>query len=318
MRNDDISSRMQETQNISNGTRITTGYLLGIIAAISYGTNPLFAVPLYDAGLSVMSVLFYRYAFASLILGVIMLIRKESFRVNKVEILFLVMMGIMFALSSLLLFESYTYMDVGIASTMLFMEPVFIAVIMVILYHERLNAVMVTAIVVSAIGMICLCNPGEGAEVTAIGVIFVMLSSISYAVYMIAINKSRVGRLSGTRITFYSLLFGQIVFGTFTHGFLDVQPIPTDNVLAIICVIGLSVVPTIVSLLTVAVSVKLVGSVIVAILGALEPVTGVLVGTLVFGEVITIRVAIGIVLILSSVIVLILFRKKRPRQQIGN
>ena len=64
MRNDDICYRMQETQNISNGTRITTGYLLGIIAAISYGTNPLFAVPLYDAGLSVMSVLFYRYAFA--------------------------------------------------------------------------------------------------------------------------------------------------------------------------------------------------------------------------------------------------------------
>ena len=95
----------------------TKGFIYGAIAAASYGMNPLFTLPLYAAGMSVDTVLFYRYAFAVIVLGVLMKLQGQSFTLRKADILPLVIMGLLFSFSSLLLFMSYNYMDAGIAST---------------------------------------------------------------------------------------------------------------------------------------------------------------------------------------------------------
>lgn len=290
-------------------TKTTKGYILGAIAAVSYGTNPLFAVPLYELGLDVSSVLFYRYLFATIILGTIMLLRGESFRLAPKDLGLMVILGIFFALSSVLLFEAYQYMDVGLASTLLFIEPVFIALILWIFYRERISLWTIISIAICLAGVCFLCNPGPGAHVTAIGATLVIMSSLAYALYMVIINKSRIGKLHGSTITFYSLLFGMIVFAARTNFFTEVQPVPSGT-LSWACVIGLSVIPTIVSLMTVAVSIKCIGSVPVSILGALEPITGVLFGVLLFGEILTVRASIGIVLIICAVLTLILTRDK--------
>ena len=108
----------------------TKGFIYGAIAAASYGMNPLFTLPLYAAGMSVDTVLFYRYAFAVIVLGVLMKLQGQSFTLRKADILPLVIMGLLFSFSSLLLFMSYNYMDAGIASTILFVYPVMVAVIM--------------------------------------------------------------------------------------------------------------------------------------------------------------------------------------------
>ncbi len=286
-------------------TNNTKGYILGAIAAISYGTNPLFAVPLYKLGMEVPSVLFYRYAFATLILGIIMLIRKNSFRLKPKEIPMMMGLGVLFALSSALLFESYRYMDVGLASTLLFVEPLFIALMLWIFFKQRISFMTVISIALCLTGVAFLCNPGKGAHVTAIGVVLVMLSSLSYAIYMVMINKSRLQHLSGPTLTFYSLLFGITVFIVQLNGGVDLQPIP-DKTEAWLCIAGISIMPTIVSLMTVAVSIRYVGSVAVSILGALEPITGLIFGVALFGEVLTVRATAGVVLIIGAVIVLIL------------
>ena len=283
---------------------LTKGYLCGAVAAVSYGTNPLFAVPLYEQGLSVGSVLFYRYVLATLILGLVMVYRRSSFAVTRRQAMLLVLEGVLFGMSSVGLFESYRYMDVGIASTMLFVEPVMIAVLLWVFWRERVSLRTIAAIAVSLVGVVFLANPGEGANVSAIGVTLVLLSSLSYALYMILINKTSLERLPGVTLTFWSLLFGNLVMIAKVGFFTELQPIPA-NALAIGSALGLSIFPTIVSILTVAVAVQLVGSVPTAILGALEPVTGVAVGVLVFGEVMTLRVAAGIVLILVAVTVLV-------------
>ena len=115
----------------------TKGFIYGAIAAASYGMNPLFTLPLYAAGMSVDTVLFYRYAFAVIVLGVLMKLQGQSFTLRKADILPLVIMGLLFSFSSLLLFMSYNYMDAGIASTILFVYPVMVAVIMGIFFKER-------------------------------------------------------------------------------------------------------------------------------------------------------------------------------------
>ncbi|MCM1355171.1 MAG: DMT family transporter [Staphylococcus sp.] len=286
-------------------TRTTKGYILGAVAAVSYGTNPLFAVPLYQLGMTVSSVLFYRYLFATIILGTIMAIRGDSFRLTPRQTVQMVMLGIFFALSSVLLFEAYRYMDVGLASTLLFVEPVFIALILWAFYHERISRWTIISIAICLAGIICLCNPGPGAHVTAIGVTLVIFSSLAYALYMVFINKTRIGQLPGSTITFYSLLFGMIVFAARTECFTLVQPVPTTGWLPWACIAGISIVPTIVSLMTVAVSIRCIGSVAVSILGALEPITGVMFGVLLFGEILTFKATIGIILILTAVLTLV-------------
>lgn len=108
----------------------TKGFIYGAIAAASYGMNPLFTLPLYGAGMSVDTVLFYRYLLAAIVLGILMKVQRQSFALQKKDILPLVIMGLLFSFSSLLLFMSYNYMDAGIASTILFVYPVMVAIIM--------------------------------------------------------------------------------------------------------------------------------------------------------------------------------------------
>ena len=105
--------------------------------------NPLFALPLYAAGMSVDTVLFYRYAFAVIVLGVLMKLQGQSFTLRKADILPLVIMGLLFSFSSLLLFMSYNYMDAGIASTILFVYPVMVAVIMGVFFKEKISAITI-------------------------------------------------------------------------------------------------------------------------------------------------------------------------------
>lgn len=85
----------------------TKGYLLGMIAAASYGMNPLFALPLYKAGMDPDSVLFFRYMFAIPILGIMLKARGRGFGLRRREVLPLIVMGVLVAVSSLTLFLSY-------------------------------------------------------------------------------------------------------------------------------------------------------------------------------------------------------------------
>lgn len=290
-------------------TSSTKGYILGAVAAVSYGTNPLFAVPLYEAGMDVSSVLVYRYVFATVILGVIMKVRGYSFRLPRHDMFLMMILGVFFALSSVLLFESYNYMDVGLASTLLFVEPVFLALILWIFFKERISRWTVGSIAGCLLGVLFLCNPGEGAHISARGITLVIFSALTYGIYMAMINKSRIRRLSGPALTFYSLLFGLIVFAARTGCFTEVQAVPS-GVLPWTCVVGISIVPTIISLMSVAVAIQHIGSVPVAILGALEPITGILFGCLLFGEILTVRAAVGIVIIIAAVIVLVMTKGK--------
>ena len=131
----------------------TRGYVLGAVAAASYGLNPLFALPLYGAGLGPDSVLFYRYLLAVVMLGSLMIFRRQSFALTRRDILPLAVMGLLFSFSSLCLFASYNYMDAGIASTILFLYPVMVAVIMSACFGERVTASTVLSILLALGGI---------------------------------------------------------------------------------------------------------------------------------------------------------------------
>lgn len=275
------------------------GYAYGVIASVSYGLNPLFALPLYASGLLVDSVLFYRYAFAVLFLAVVMKLNGQSFALKWHEILPLAVMGLLFSFSSLFLFESFNYMDAGIASTILFMYPVLVAVIMAVFFKERLSLVKVASIATAFVGITFLYEGEGGATLNLTGVCFVLLSSLTYALYIVGVNRSSLKDMPGLKLTFYAILFGSLVYIVRLRGGADLQLLSGAD--QWVNALGLALFPSVISMVTIAKSIHFIGPTPAAILGALEPLTALFVGVMVFHERLTGGNMIGIVLVLAAV-----------------
>lgn len=278
----------------------TLGTFAAVVAAISYGTNPLWAHYLHAEGVSTHSMLAGRFVLAALVLGAWSAAARRSLRVGVREFGTLVVLGCLFGASALGLFSSFRHMDSGLACTLLFVYPVMVALLMAALSRERAGWRVRAALVVALPGVALLTRPGGGAAFSWTGFWLVMWSSATYAVYMVVVNVSRAGRLSATTLSFWSFVFCAVFVAL--HGFASGTPPslpPTES--AWFHLLGLALVPTIGSLVAMAVAISRIGSTRTALLGSLEPVTAVVVGTMLFGEPFTIRHAAGIGLVLLSV-----------------
>jgi len=275
------------------------GYILGAIAAISYGMNPLFALPLYESGMSTNSVLFFRYLFAIPIVGAMLYVGGQGFRVERRSILTLMIMGVLFAISSMMLFESYNHMDAGIASTLLFVYPIMVAVIMTSIFKERITLQTMLCIVMATVGIGLLYKGEDGTTLSLIGTLLVIGSALAYAIYIVGANRTILKDMDNIQVTFYILLFGWSVFvvRVFTDGGLQT---PNEWYLWGSCFM-LGLIPTAISLYCITMAIAYIGSTPTAILGALEPATAIFFGITVFGETLTFRECIGLILIVSSV-----------------
>lgn len=287
------------------------GYLYGCISSASYGLIPLFAVPMMRKGMDIDSILSYRFACASLVMCIMLLIRKISLRITLKEFFLLAILGTVFASSSQFLFLGYNYLTVGIASTILFTYPAFVALIMFLLFKERIRFVTLASIVLAFIGVALLyLGDGQTGPVSLLGVIIILLSSLSYGVYMIIVNKSRVKTMNGTKLTFYAMMFSSFIFTAkaliANNGHLASFP----DFSSVVCLMSLALVPTIISGITMVKSVHYVGSTITAVLGAMEPLTAVLVGIIAFSEKFTTSLAAGMTLIIGAVTIIVLADRK--------
>lgn len=297
------------------------GYILGPIAAASYGMNPLFALPLYKAGMDPDSVLFFRYLFAIPLLGIMIKARGRTFKIQRKETFPLIIMGLLVALSSLTLFLSYNYMAAGIASTLLFIYPIMVALIMAMVFKEKLALQTIVCMLLALGGIGLLYKSEDGSTLSLIGTLLVFASSLSYAIYIVGINQTSLKNVATLKVTFYVLLFGLSLFVArlLYSGVLNTpdQWYLWGNLLA------LAVFPTAISFLCTTGAIQYIGSTPTAILGALEPVTAIFFGIAVFGESLTVRESIGLVMIIVAVTLviaggnitgqLVRFRKLFPR-----
>ena len=282
------------------------GTILGIVSAVSYGTNPLGALFLYQEGLNSNSVLFYRFSLAAAVLACILFIQKQSFKLSRKEVKTLCLLGILFAVSSLTFYTSFHHMDAGIASTLLFVYPIMVAVIMSLFFKERISPVTMFSIILALSGIALLYRGGTGAGLNGLGVSLVMIASLTYALYIVVINQSSI-KLSSIKLTFYVLLFCMvaIVFHSFFDGSNYLQPLTTPRMWLFAIMLAL---------VTMTMAVHAIGSTPTAIMGALEPLTAVIIGVTVFGEIFTLRLGIGIFMILVAVILIVAAKSFSPRK----
>ena len=327
------------------------GFFFGILAAVSYGVNPLGAKYLYEEGLNVESVLFYRYGLAALIIGMIMAGKMiagrkvastnsatgyESFKVSRGELSTLTALGLLFVISSLTLYCSFLYLDSGVACSLLFVYPVMTAVLMAMLYGEKITKATAAAIALSLVGVFLLYK-GDGETVlSTVGVLLVMVSALSYALYIIVANRasapeSELGTghsklskyiplphrvtihrldMSAMKLSFYVLIVCAVsmVLFSFTSAERHLMPLVTGREWGYSLM--LAIVPTVFSLVSMGIAVRIIGSTPTAIMGALEPLTAVVIGLTVFHEALTVNLVVGILLILTAVITIILSKGK--------
>ena len=297
------------------------GYILGSIAAASYGMNPLFALPLYKAGMDPDSVLFFRYLFAIPLLGIMIKARGRSFKIQRKETFPLIIMGLLVALSSLTLFLSYNYMAAGIASTLLFVYPIMVALIMAMVFKEKLALQTIVCMLLALGGIGLLYKSEDGSTLSLIGTLLVFASSLSYAIYIVGINQTSLKNVATLKVTFYVLPFGLSLFVArlLYSGVLNTP----DQWYLWANLLALAVFPTAISFLCTTGAIQYIGSTPTAILGALEPVTAIFFGIAVFGESLTVRESFGLVMIIVAVTFviaggnitsqLVRFRKLFPR-----
>lgn len=293
---------------ISNNALI--GYPAGIITGITYGLNPLFGMPLMSKGVSVDSILFFRYGIAVLILGVILLFDRQSFKISWRQAGVLLVLGLLYTSSSICLFEAYKYIPSGLATTLIFLYPVLVALIMVFLRVVPSWQVWL-AIVATFVGVIIMTQGDSSQEINPIGVLLSLGSALVYALFIVIINRSKtISSISNSLLTFYALMVGAVVF--LTRISLSGREVMAgiDTSLDWLNIVGLAILPTIVSTATLAVATRRIGATKASVLGVFEPITAILVGTLVFGEALTNNIIIGILIAIVAVTFMIISTKR--------
>lgn len=293
---------------ISNNALI--GYPAGIITGITYGLNPLFGMPLMSKGVSVDSILFFRYGIAVLILGAILLFDRQSFKISWRQAGVLFVLGLLYTSSSICLFEAYKYIPSGLATTLIFLYPVLVALIMVFLRVVPSWQVWL-AIVATFVGVIIMTQGDSSQEINPIGVLLSLGSALVYALFIVIINRSKtISSISNSLLTFYALMVGAVVF--LTRISLSGREVMAgiDTSLDWLNIVGLAILPTIVSTATLAVATRRIGATKASVLGVFEPITAILVGTLVFGEALTNNIIIGILIAIVAVTFMIISTKR--------
>lgn len=296
------------------------GYLYGCISSAAYGFIPLFAIPMMRKGVDIDSILSYRFICASIVMCIMLMIRKIRIRVTKKELLLLALLGLVFASSAQFLFLGYKYLPVGIASTILFTYPAFVAIIMYVLFKEKISFKTLCSIILAFIGVALLSlednissSLNSDTASKMLGILFILLSSLSYGAYMVIVNKSAVKEMNGTKLTFYAMMFSSFVFTAKALMANNGSITPLPDLWSVADIILLAIVPTIVSGITMVYSVHYVGSTATAVMGAMEPLTAVLIGIIAFSEKFTFNLALGMTIIIGAVILIILADKKQHK-----
>lgn len=287
------------------------GFIYGIITSVTFGLIPLFTLPLMQKGMCSDSILLYRFTAATAALGIMLLIRKESFRIPLRDVPLIFILSLFYTASSLFLLYGYEVMGAGVATTIHFTYPVFVTMLMLMLFREKTTLTVWIAVLLAVAGVARLSLRGGELTLDPAGVAVVLLSAVGYASYIIAVNKSRLREMHSRKLAFYVFLFTTLIFAVKAGWQKSLQPLP-DAVSAVNIVL-LAVAPTVISNITLLLAVRHIGGTLTSILGALEPVTAVCIGALVFGEAFTAGEATGILLILIAVVLIILSRSIQGR-----
>ena len=292
------------------------GVLYAVVSSATFGLIPLFSIPLLHAGMASPTILFYRMLLSAAIMAAVALLLKRNFRISRRDFGVLAGLSLMYAATSLGLLRSYDYIPSGVATTVNFLYPLVVTIVMTLFFRERSSVWIVIAVFISLVGVALLAWGDAGNNDPGRGLIYAGTTVFTYAVYIIGVMKSRAGRLDPLIVAFYVLTFSAAVFLVYALSTSGIAVVHTWHIWRNLLLLAL--LPTVLSNLTLVLAIKHIGSTMTSILGSMEPLTAVLVGVVHFGEGFDLDSAAGLILVVTAVIIVILQTNHTPQTPPAN
>lgn len=288
-----------------------TGALFVILSAVLFGTMPLLTKTAYAFGGNNYTVSFGRFVFGSIITAAIVTLSpKLSFRITRQDFRWLLAVPFFSAVTPLLLFESYHYIDSGLATTLHFTYPVTVMLLGALFFRKKLRLRQILCLLICAAGVICFYRPGQSGDIK--GMVLAVLSGVTFALYILLLGKSSLRHLPMLTLSFWTSLFCAVEIGLFAGVTGQLHLNMGWQAWAAIAALGIFVAAG--AQLLFQTGVFLCGEVKASLLSTFEPLTGVVIGILVFSEAMTFRVAVGIALILLAAVLLVVIKERKQKQ----
>lgn len=290
------------------------GVFYASISSASFGFSPLFTLGLLAAGLSTFDILSYRWLIAGIVLMIYAFCKKKSLRLNSFDEAWKIsLLSVLRSITSITLLIGYANISSGIASTINFMYPVIVAVCMMLFFGEKRSSIDIAAIGASILGVYLLAS-GDSIIVaggnTGLGLTCSLISAFTFGAYYIVMKQVRADKIEVVKFTTWIMMLSAAYFIICAYIF--------EGKLSAVCdsrswmnIIGLGLWATMVSNITGVKAIRRIGPTYTSILGALQPVTAVLLGVFFLGEHLYIRSCIGITLILVAVSIIVMHQKKK-------
>ena len=294
------------------------GIFYASISSASFGFSPLFSLALIAAGLSNLDVLSYRWSVAAIVLVIYALSKKKSLRLNSFgEVWKIILLSALRAITSITLLIGYANIASGIASTINFMYPVVVTLCMMIFFGEQKSWINIGAIGLSLLGVYLMAS-GDGLRVeggdTALGLTCSLISALSFAAYYIVMKRAKADKIEVVKLTTWIMLMSAIYFIAANFIFNGKMTIVTDGKLWI-SILGLGLWATMVSNFTGVKAVRRIGPTLTSIMGALQPLTAVILGVAFLDEHLSVMTVIGIGLIMAAVMIIVQHQSKKKHFQ---
>lgn len=289
------------------------GILYAAVSSSTFGLAPFFSLTLLLAGFSAFEVLSYRWGVATIALTLFGWCSGCSFRLEKKDFLVVLLLSLLRAVTSFSLLIAYQNIATGVASTIHFMYPLAVSLVMMYFFQEKKSLWVMFAVFMSLLGAALLSSGELEAKNgdTIVGLVAACVSVFSYAGYIVGVRMTRAVRINSTVLTCYVIGLGTVLYfiGALTTSGLRLV---ADGYTWLI-ILGLALPATAISNITLVRAIKYAGPTLTSILGAMEPLTAVVIGVFVFKELFTLNSAIGIILILLAVSVVIFRKQKNER-----
>lgn len=289
------------------------GILYAAVSSSTFGLAPFFSLTLLLAGFSAFEVLSYRWGVATIALTLFGWCSGCSFRLEKKDFLVVLLLSLLRAVTSFSLLIAYQNIATGVASTIHFMYPLAVSLVMMYFFQEKKSLWVMFAVFMSLLGAALLSSGELEAKNgdTIVGLVAACVSVFSYAGYIVGVRMTRAVRINSTVLTCYVMGLGTVLYfiGALTTSGLRLV---ADGYTWLI-ILGLALPATAISNITLVRAIKYAGPTLTSILGAMEPLTAVVIGVFGFKELFTLNSAIGIILILLAVSVVIFRKQKNER-----
>lgn len=290
------------------------GIFYAVISSASFGFSPLFSLGLIAAGLTDFDVLSYRWAIAAIVLMIYAACMKKTLRLNGFDELWkIILLSILRSITSFTLLLGYANIASGIASTINFMYPVVVALCMMLFFGERKSPANIISILISIFGVYLLAS-GDGLRVeggnTTLGLVCSIVSALSFGAYYIFMKITRADKIEVVKFTTWIMMLSAVYFiicGLIFDGRITFV---TDWKLWLY-IAGLGLWSTMVSNFTGVKAVRRIGPTLTSVLGALQPLTAVILGILFLDEHLGIRTVIGIAIIMVTVTFIVVHQHSR-------